>query len=428
MSATKPWVTAEVLSIGTELLVGATVNTNAAYLGRELVGTGLELRHSGMLDDHLGRMVAAIAQAAERSDLVVLTGGLGPTPDDLTREAVAEWAGVALREDPDAMAHVTRVFAERKRVMSPSNRKQALLPEGAELIPNPAGTAVGLAIPTPRGGAIWAFPGVPWELEAMWALWAPERIAQRVEGAVASHWLRYAGIGESLLAEQHADLLAGENPTVAPYAGAGEVALRASARAASPAEAQALLAPVVAELKAVQPWCYGEQGASLASTVLGLLAKAGQSLSCGESCTGGQLAATLTEVPGASSHFLGGTVAYTFGAKAKALGVASELLVDGAVSRAVAEAMAQGAIQAHGSDWGVGITGWAGPGDHPACRPGQVWFAVCGPEGTSVEERFMGATTPRTVVKKLATAAALNHLRLRLQGLGPDGTTWRPKA
>lgn len=420
----KAWATAEVIAVGTELLVGATVNGNAAWLGRVLGDAGLELRHSSMVDDDLERMLAALRQATARADLVVLTGGLGPTPDDLTREAIAAWAGLPLVEDSEALAHVHRVFAERGRPMSPSNLRQARLPQGAELIPNPAGTAVGVALSTPGDGAIWAFPGVPWELEAMWGPWAPERLAARVQGVVLSRWLRFSGIGESLLAEQQAALLAGTNPSVAPYAGAGEVALRVRAQAPSPEEAEALLGPVVARLSSVHPWCYGTGEASLATTVVAQLRAQGATLGLGESCTGGLIAATLTDAPGATQALAGGTVAYTPQAKVALLGLTEGALAAGIVSEAVASEMARGAQALHGSTWGLGITGWAGPSEEPGAEPGLVWLAVSGPDGLSVEARRFGATSPRGVVKRLATAAALHHLRLRLAGLGLDGQAW----
>jgi nicotinamide-nucleotide amidase len=290
----------------------------------------------------------------------------------------------------------------------------ALFPPSAELIRNPAGTAFGLAV---RHGRAWlmAFPGVPMELKEMWAAWARPRLAEAVGGTIRSHLLRYVGVGEAALAEQVADLLEGANPSVAPYAGDAEVHLRVTALAATEAEAEALMAPVLARLRAIAPHYYGEDDTTLPAAVGRLLQAAGQTVACGESCTGGLLASRLTDVSGSSAWVRGGVVAYMTDVKTGVLGIDPALVgAHGVVSEAVAIALAERARDLLGATWGVGVTGWAGAApDLPADQVGLVWIGVAGPGGSdAVEGRFGGF--PREVVKQRATQAALDHLRRRV--------------
>jgi nicotinamide-nucleotide amidase len=273
---------------------------------------------------------------------------------------------------------------------------------------------------SPRPGfTILTFPGVPSEMRAMWQATAAPWLAAAgfADGVFASRMLRFWGVGESNLAEQMADLLEGCNPTVAPYAGAGEVKLRITARAGSDAEAVALLAPVETEIRArAGASCFGADDASLAAVVLALLRQRGQTLAVAESCTGGGLGAALAAVPGASDVFLGGVIAYANAVKQGLLGVPLDLLeTHGAVSDPVAQAMAEGARRVTGADWALAITGVAGPGGGSDAKPvGLVHLAVAGPKGCSSEGVRFGASRGRSWIQTLSTGEALNRLRLRL--------------
>jgi len=411
---------AEILCIGTELLLGTILNGNARWLAEELAALGIPHYRQTVVGDNRERLIEVVREAAGRCSLLICTGGLGPTPDDLTTEALAAAFGAPLQERPEVWVDIQAKLAGRGRPIAASNRKQALLPEGAALLPNPTGTAPGL-IWSPRPGfTVLTFPGVPAELRAMWIGTAvPWLRDQGVEGGVfESRLLRFWGIGESSLAEQVADLLELANPTVAPYAGAGEVKLRLTARAATSEAARQLLAPVEADLRArTGSLCFGTDSDSLASVVLERLRQRGETLAVAESCTGGGLGGALAAVPGASDGFLGGVISYANAMKQILLGVPAELLAThGAVSDPVAIAMAEGARAATGSTWAIAVTGIAGPGGGSAEKPvGLVHIAVAGPDGCRSEAARFGAQRGRTWIQTLTVGEALNRLRLRLQ-------------
>ncbi|MEB3198516.1 MAG: competence/damage-inducible protein A [Candidatus Sericytochromatia bacterium] len=412
---------AELVCIGTELLIGQVINTNATWLGQELAAMGVSLLWVTTVGDNPGRMRQALADAAARADLVITTGGLGPTADDITMATLADLLGEPLEERPEVKQHIEAYFAQRRRPISPTNLKMALFPPSADLIPNPVGTAWGASV---RLGAAWVmtYPGVPQELHAMWGAWARPAIAARGQGVIHSVLLRYVGIGESVLAEGLADLLEGENPSVAPYAGEGEVHLRATARAGTLAEAQAALAPVLERLRAIAPYYYGEDDQTLPVVVGEALLRAAQTLATAESCTGGLVASRLTDVPGSSRWLRGGLVSYATDLKTSYLSVPDAVIAEhGVVSQAVAEGMATGARSAMSADWGVATTGWAGPApDLPAEQVGLVWIAVAGPDGVSAECCRFGAF-PRATIKQRASQAALDLLRRRINACLRDG-------
>lgn len=408
---------AEILCIGTELLIGQVVNTNATFLARELATIGVDCLWVTTVGDNMGRMLDALSRAFERADLVLVSGGLGPTADDLTVEAIAQYLHERLEERPEVRQHIEDLFRRRNRPLSPSNYKQALFPPSADTIPNPTGTACGVYV---RQGDVelMAFPGVPMELREMWQAWARPRIEARAGATIRSVLLRYVGIGEASLAERVAAFLEGTNPTVAPYAGDWEVHLRVTAKATTAAEADALMAPVVAQLQAIQPYYYGRDDETLPAAVGKLLRARGQRVATAESCTGGLLASRLTDVAGSSDYVLGGVVAYDTAVKRDLLGLPDQGVLDqGVVSEPVARALAQAARRVLGADWGVGITGYAGGG--PGVPPedaGLVWVAVAGPDGAAAvsESGRFGATTPRETVKFRATQTALALLRRQL--------------
>jgi nicotinamide-nucleotide amidase len=412
-------MSAEILCIGTELLLGNITNGNARWIAEQLAALGIPHHRQLVVGDNRERLIAELQAAARRCRVLITTGGLGPTPDDLTTEAIAAAFGAPLVEHPQVWAEIQARLAARGRPCAASNRRQAFLPEGAALLPNPTGTAPGM-IWSPRPDfTILTFPGVPSEMRAMWeataAPWLPA--AGLAEGVFASRMLHFWGVGESNLAEQMADLLEGANPTVAPYAGSGEVKLRITARAATAEAAVQLLEPVEAEIRArTGALCFGVDEASLASVVLEQLRSRGQTLAVAESCTGGGLGAALAAVPGASDVLLGGVIAYANSVKQGLLGVPAQLLeAHGAVSDPVARAMADGARSATGADWALAITGVAGPGGGSAEKPvGLVHIAVAGPAGCSTEGVRFGASRGRSWIQTLAAGEALNRLRLAL--------------
>ena len=412
-------MTAEILCIGTELLLGNITNGNARWIAEQLAALGIAHHRQAVVGDNRERLIAELQAAAQRCQVLITTGGLGPTPDDLTTEAIAAAFGAPLVEHPQVWAEIQARLAARGRPCAASNRRQAFLPEGAALLPNPTGTAPGM-IWSPRPGfTILTFPGVPSEMRAMWQATAASWLQATglAEGVFASRMLRLWGIAESDLAERMADLLEASNPTVAPYAGSGEVKLRITARAATAAEAQQLLAPVEQEIRArTGRLCFGENEDDLASVVLQQLRRGGHTLAVAESCTGGGLGAALAAVPGASDVFLGGVIAYANRVKQELLGVPAEQLAShGAVSDSVAQAMAVGVRRATGADWALAITGVAGPSGGTAEKPvGLVHIAVAGPDGCCSEGVRFGASRGRCWIQALSAGEALNRLRLAL--------------
>jgi nicotinamide-nucleotide amidase len=423
MSAQAPPGSVEILCVGTELLLGNILNGNARWLAERLAGLGLPHHRQGVVGDNRARLIAAVQEAAQRCRVLVTTGGLGPTPDDLTTEAIAAAFDTELVEHPGVWADIQAKLQQRGRSAEVSLRRQALLPRGASLLPNPTGTAPGM-IWTPRPGfTVLTFPGVPSEMEVMWQATAEPwlRASGLACGVFASRMLHFWGVSESGLAERVADLLALDNPTVAPYAGAGEVRLRITAHAADAPAAAALLAPVEAELRArTGRCCFGVDGQSLAAVVLERLQQRGETVAVAESCTGGGIGAALAAVPGASQAFLGGVIAYANSVKQQLLSVPETLLVDqGAVSDAVVAAMAEGARRRTGATWAVAVSGIAGPGGGSAEKPvGLVHIAVAGPDGALAEPVRFGALRGRHWIQTLTVGEALNRLRLRL--IDPD--------
>ena len=412
-------LTAELLCIGSELLLGNITNGNARWIAEQLAALGVPHQRQMVVGDNRERLMAEVRQAAGRCRVLITTGGLGPTPDDLTTETIAAAFETPLVEHPEIWAEIQARLSARGRICSPSNRRQAFLPEGAAVLPNPTGTAPGMIWSPVPGFTVLTFPGVPSEMKAMWQQTAAPWLRQSglAAGVFASRMLRFWGVSESALAEEMADLLEQANPTVAPYAGAGEVKLRITARAEHQADAEALLLPVEREIRRrTGQSCFGVDEQSLAEVVLQQLRLRGQTVAVAESCTGGGLGAALAAVPGASDVFLGGVIAYANGVKQGLLGVPAELLqARGAVSDPVAQSMAEGARRVTGADWGLAITGVAGPGGGSDEKPvGLVHLAIAGPDGCSSEGVRFGTSRGRTWIQTLSAGEALNRLRLRL--------------
>jgi len=409
----------EILCVGTELLLGNILNGNARWLSEELASLGLPHFRQTVVGDNRDRLIALVQEMANRASVLIITGGLGPTPDDLTTEAIAAAFSVPLEERADVWSDIQEKAHSRGRTASPETRRQALLPVGAEVLGNPTGTAPGMIWTPVPGFTVLTFPGVPSEMKAMWKATAVPwfQASGLSKGVFVSRVLHFWGIGESTLAEQVADVLEGVNPTVAPYAGRGEVKLRITACADEPAKAWKLVDLTEQELRRrTGNLCFGVDQESLASVVLKRLGQAGQTLSVAESCTGGGLGAELTAVPGASSVMLGGVISYANAVKRDLLAVPSELLEQhGAVSAPVAEAMALGVRRLTGSDWALSVTGIAGPdGGTPDKPVGLVFVGVAGPDGCSTEMLHLGNTRGRDWIRTVSAGEVLNALRLRL--------------
>nr|WP_221277142.1 competence/damage-inducible protein A [Deinobacterium chartae] len=399
---------AEIISVGTELLLGEILDTNAPYLATELKQRGVRLYNKSTVGDNLERLCAALEGALSRADLVILGGGLGPTDDDLTREAIAAVLGETPEVDSELLAHLEGLFSSRGRVMPLTNRKQAWLIPSAESLPNPIGTAPGWFVRT-QGKVIVALPGPPHEMQRMWTEQVLPRL-QLPESALFHVTYHTLGIGESNIAELlGAELTQSANPSVATYARAHGVDVRVAASAATLEQARALAQPVQAQLERVLgAFVYGTDRDTLASVIESLLSARGQTVATVESITGGLVADRLTDAPGASTHFAGGAVAYTNAVKLGYGLTPATLSAAGAVSEAAALELARGARQAFGSDWGLSTTGVAGPAPLEGHAPGVAFIGVVGPEF----ERAVRLDWPgdRRQVKERAALSAMGAL------------------
>lgn len=420
---------AEIICIGTELLLGDILNSNAQFLAQELARLGIPHYYQSVVGDNPSRIHQVLEVACGRSQILIFTGGLGPTPDDLTHETLADFFGVPLTERPEVLADIREKYARRGRVLAPSNHKQALLPAGAAVLSNPTGSAPGVVWQPRPDLTVLTFPGVPREMKVMWQETAVPHLQSQGWGqsSIFSRTLKFWGIGESNLAEQVAHLLALANPTVAPYASQGTVKLRISTQAANAAAAQAAIAPIVAEIQAIAGHhYYGDDDTTLAQAVGTLLHNRGETVAVAESCTGGGLGQALTEQAGSSAYFMGGVIAYDNRVKQALLGVEAEALAtQGAVSDIVACQMATGVRSRLGTDWGVSITGIAGPGGGSDEKPvGLVYIGVAGPDGTVSSQPYrFGASGGRDWVRLLSIQSALDQLRRQLL---PDSTLSQP--
>jgi nicotinamide-nucleotide amidase len=413
-------MSAEIICVGTELLLGDILNSNAQYLAKQLASLGIPHYNQTVVGDNPERIKQAIEIARNRAAILIFTGGLGPTPDDLTTETIAEFFGVSLVEHPEVVEDITQKYARRGRLMTASNRKQALQPQGAEVLPNPLGTAPGMMWQPSPGLTILTFPGVPREMYRMWTDTAVPYLKSQGWGqtVIYSRMLRFWGVAESALAEKVEDLLNLTNPTVAPYAGKGEVKLRIAAYAASEAEAMAQIAPVEEKIKAIAKMdFFGADNDTLASVVGNLLKEARQTLSVAESCTGGGLGQLLTTISGSSDYFRGGVISYDNQVKVSLLEVNLEDLKQfGAVSSQVAEQMALGVKKLLKTDWALSITGVAGPTGGTETKPvGLVYIGLAHIDGTIETFSYnLGTEQDRDWIRQLSSCHALDRLRRQL--------------
>ena len=410
---------AEIVAVGTELLLGQIANTNARWMSESLAAIGVDVLHHQAVGDNRERIVEAMRLASTRADVVIVTGGLGPTQDDITRDALGELLGAPMVRHPELEEMLRERFRSfGRREMPESNLRQADVPEGVRYIRPDRGTAPGLAAELPGGARIYAVPGVPEEMvEMMEGTILPELATASGAGVVRSRVLRCAGIGESALAERVDDLFSGSiNPTIAFLASSGEVKVRITAKAATASDADELIEPVADEVRRrLGDEVFTSQDESLEQAVVRLLAEARRTLACAESITGGGVGARLTSVPGASEVFIGSAVVYTLGAKTGVLGVSSETLEGpGPVSEECAREMAAGARRVFGSDLGLALTGAAGPESHGGAPPGVIWIAL---EGNDVAHaRGFQVPGERDRVRRWAEQAALDLVRRYLEG------------
>ena len=404
-------MTAEIISIGTELLLGQIVDTDAAYLARALSAQGVSVYHRTTVGDNLERATQALTLALSRADAVFCIGGLGPTLDDLTRPAISAALGVPLVRDPKIVAHLTEWFAKRGYPLNDTILLQADVPEGGVPLENPNGTAPGLWVEV-GGKTVVALPGPPSEFEPMVEEQVLPRIAPGAGGTIRSKTLRIIGMGESSIEEKVKDLMAGANPSLAPYAKLAEVHLRATAKASTAEEAEALIAPLVAEVRArLGDAVYGEGDTALEDAVVTRLIEKSLTVATAESCTGGWLAQRITAVSGSSAIFPTGVVTYANETKVHLLNIPQAVLASvGAVSPEVARAMAERVRELANTTFGVGITGIAGPGGGTQEKPvGLVYIAVATPTETRLEKCLFAGS--RADVRFRATQTALKMLR-----------------
>jgi len=407
-------VKAEIISVGTELLLGQIVDTNAAYLSKLLPQFGIDLHYRVTVGDNESRLTDALKLALGRSDIVFTIGGLGPTKDDLTKETVAKVVGDEMTLHEESAAKMRAFFASRGIEMPESNLKQALMPVRGRVLVNPLGTAPGAAFET-DGKVVIVLPGPPREFIEMVNAQVIPYLRERIgEGAavIRSRVLKIAKLGESSVAEMVGDLLDGANPTVAPLASPGEVHLRITAKAESAAQAEAMIDEMDRKLVAVLGnSVFGRDDETLESVVVRALIEKGLTLALAESCTGGLIGSRITDISGSSAAFIAGFVTYSNQAKKELLGVDEQLLGEyGAVSEQVARAMAEGARRVTGADIAISVTGIAGPTGGTAAKPvGLVYMALSAAGKTiAFEHRFSGS---RIDIKQRASQAALNMLR-----------------
>jgi nicotinamide-nucleotide amidase len=412
---------AEILTIGTELLLGQTIDTNSAYIGEALAAAGIEVCWKSTVGDHEARIREALRVALTRSEIVITTGGLGPTEDDLTCRAIAAELGRPLILDQTVLESIRRRFTDRALVMSENNERQALIPKGAVVLPNAHGTAPGLAIPLDDGRVVMATPGVPSEMRSMLDAQVIPYLCKTfgVKSRIRSRTLKACGITESALDETISDLIRlSRNPTIAILAYPGEIHIRLTVKSESKTEGDRLLDDLETRIRTrLAEFLFGRDEERLEEVVGRLLLDAKATVAVAESCTGGLVCHRLTNLHGSSAYFIRGEVVYSNEAKERLLGVPHELIAEhGAVSRPVALAMAVGMRQVAGTDLALGITGIAGPGGGTATKPvGLTYIALASGDGvTCCEYRFLA---DRDTNKLLASQKALDILRRHLLSL-----------
>lgn len=403
----------ELISVGTEILLGDILNTDAQFLSIELARLGISVIHQSTVGDNRERLLAQLKEAADRSDIIILSGGLGPTPDDLTKEVCCEFFGKKMFLHEPTVEKIKAYFSTKGMEMAQNNLKQAMLPKDCVIFPNDNGTAPGMAIEK-DGVHILVLPGPPRELKPMFRNCAVPYLMQFSDRIIVSHNIRTFGIGESLMAERVNDLFDAENPTVAPYAKDGEALLRVTAMARTKEEAENLCKPVINEIKnRLDGFVYGVDYTCIEEAVIEKLKEKHIKVATAESCTGGLIAKRITDVPGASEVFDCGIISYANEIKHRVLGVSEDDLKKyGAVSEPVARQMAQGALKVSGADIAVSVTGIAGPDSDSTNKPvGLVYIGLADRDNVWVRE-LRTSRKDRSYNRYVSASNALNMIRL----------------
>lgn len=403
----------ELISVGTEILLGDILNTDAQYLSIELAKLGISVIHQSTVGDNRERLLAQLDEAAKRSDIIILSGGLGPTPDDLTKEVCCEFFGKEMFLHEPTVEKIKKYFSSKGIEMAQNNLKQAMLPKDCVIFPNDNGTAPGMAIEK-DGVHILVLPGPPRELKPMFQNCAVPYLMQFSDRIIVSHNIRTFGIGESSMAERVNDLFDAQNPTVAPYAKDGEALLRVTAMAKTKEDAESLCEPIIEEIKKrLDAYVYGVDYNCIEEAVVGMLKEHHLKVATAESCTGGLIAKRITDVPGASEVFECGIISYANGIKHKVLGVSEDDLNKyGAVSEPVAKQMAQGALKVSGADIAVSVTGIAGPDSDSTGKPvGLVYIGLADKKNVWVRE-IRTSRRDRSYNRYVSASNALDMIRL----------------
>ena len=403
----------ELISVGTEILLGDILNTDAQYLSKELAKLGISVIHQSTVGDNRERLLAQLDEAAKRSDIIILSGGLGPTPDDLTKEVCCEFFGKEMFLHEPTVEKIKKYFSSKGIEMTQNNLKQAMLPKDCVIFPNDNGTAPGMAIEK-DGVHILVLPGPPRELKPMFQNCAVPYLMQFSDRIIVSHNIRTFGIGESSMAEKVNDLFDAQNPTVAPYAKDGEALLRVTAMAKTKEDAESLCEPIIEEIKKrLDAYVYGVDYNCIEEAVVGMLKEHHLKVATAESCTGGLIAKRITDVPGASEVFECGIISYANEIKHRVLGVSEDNLNKyGAVSEPVAKQMAQGALKVSGADIAVSVTGIAGPDSDSTGKPvGLVYIGLADRENVWVRE-IRTSRRDRSYNRYVSASNALDMIRL----------------
>ncbi len=408
-------MTAEILSVGTELLLGDIVDTNAQFLSRELSMLGIDVYYKTSVGDNPARLMQALDLALSRADIVITTGGLGPTMDDITRECVAQCFGLAMVRDECAASRIVSRYEKTGTSMPPHALKQAYVPCGATVFENECGTAPGCAVER-DGKVIIVLPGPPHEMRTMFTQRVRPYLRASGAGTIYSRVLRIFGIGEPALEEKIRDMLVSQtNPTIGIYVGFAEARIRISAKAADEAHAKQLIEPVAQELyDRLGQRIYAEGDTTLEEETARLLMQKGRTLALAESCTGGMIASSLVAFAGISQCLMESHVTYSNAAKMRVLGVQEETLARfGAVSHQTACEMAQGLRARSGTDYALSVTGIAGPdGGTPDKPVGLVYIGFCDKKGVTSRQYIFDGERAR--VRRLSTLHALDTLRRAL--------------
>lgn len=412
---------AEILSVGTEILLGYTTNTDARDISLMLSEIGINVKYHTVVGDNPQRLRECIEIARGRADIIISTGGLGPTCDDLTKQLLAEAFGVELKMHEEEKACLYDYLTNKgySREMTENNLKQAMLPAGCTVFHNDWGTAPGCAFKV-DGTIVLMLPGPPKECNAMFRACAMPYLRSLSDEQIVSHAIHIFGRSESAIDQIFSDEMNQmTNPTMAPYAKEGDCLLQITAKAESVQKAEEMMEPVIKHVcDVLGDVVFGVDVDSVEDSVIGLLREKGMTFSAAESCTGGELAKRFTDIPGASEFFLGGVTVYTNGAKTKLLGIPPELIEEKtAVSREVAQQMAERVREILSSDIGIGITGIAGPDSDGIHEVGTVFVSLAVPEYTYVRELHVGDRRTRSYIRRVSGNYAFDMLRRYLQGL-----------